>query len=126
MGYDLTIDTTARFDDPANPGGVCTAEKGFNVPGGCALFRIHGIGATGDVIEGHQGNGIFALKNVAGINIRGMVANAEGCVGESVDSRASLLRRIQMHYRDLCSTSRSFGPRCEMIWSNDFICCKGH
>ncbi|KAH8684492.1 hypothetical protein BGZ60DRAFT_426868 [Tricladium varicosporioides] len=82
MSYDVTIDTTALADVPSNPGGVCKAENGFTVSGGCALFRINGIDSKGAVIDGkNQGNDIFALQNVAGIDVQQMVANAQACDG---------------------------------------------
>jgi hypothetical protein len=81
MGYDVTIDTTPLFDPPGQPGVVCKAENGFSVSGGCALFRINGINHNnGDVIDSaQQGNNIFALQDTAGMDINGMISNAQGC-----------------------------------------------
>ncbi|EXJ61584.1 hypothetical protein A1O7_02012 [Cladophialophora yegresii CBS 114405] len=81
MGYDVTIDTTELFDAPGKPGGVCRAENGFSVSGGCALFRINGIDHdNGNVIDkALQGNNIFALQDTASIDIAGAIANAAAC-----------------------------------------------
>ena len=81
MGYDVTIDTTALFDDPAKPGGVCKAENGFSAGGGCALLRINGIDhSNGGVIDkAQQGNNIFALQDTAGLDIGAIIANAQAC-----------------------------------------------
>ncbi|KAK4947661.1 hypothetical protein LTR10_013607 [Elasticomyces elasticus] len=89
MGYDVTVDTTKLDDGDSAPGTVCKAEKGFTAGGGCALFRINGIDHNnGDVIDSaEQGNDIFALQD-AGMDIGGMIANAQGCNsggGGSVD-----------------------------------------
>jgi len=82
MGYDVVVDNTQLADDPANPGGVCKAENGFTVAGGCALFRIGGIDFKGNVIDGaKKGNNIFALRDNAGMDIQGMIANAQACNG---------------------------------------------
>lgn len=82
MGYDVVVDTAGTFDDPANPGGVCKAENGFTVGPDCALFRIGGIDFKGNVIDdGTKGNNIFALQDDAGMDIPGMIANAQACNG---------------------------------------------
>lgn len=83
MGYDVTIDTTELADPPGAPGTVCKAENGFSVSGGCALFRINGIDGGGNVIDhAQQGNNIFALQT-AGMDISGMIGNAQACNGGS-------------------------------------------
>lgn len=87
MGYDVTIDTTPLFDPPGKEGTVCRAENGFTVSNGCALFRINGIDHdNGDVIvNAQQGNNIFALEDVAGLDVAAIVGAAEGCGGGQVD-----------------------------------------
>ncbi|KAF4633706.1 hypothetical protein G7Y89_g4416 [Cudoniella acicularis] len=80
MSYDVTIDTTELADAPGEPGGVCKAENGFSAGGGCALFRINGIGSSGNIIDTkQQGNNIFALQTTAGMDIGVMIANAQAC-----------------------------------------------
>ncbi|KIX93216.1 uncharacterized protein Z520_11070 [Fonsecaea multimorphosa CBS 102226] len=102
MGYDVTIDTTPLEDPPGQPGTVCHAENGFPVAAGCALFRINGIDhSNGDVIDSaQQGNNIFALQDTAGMDIGGIIANAQACNGGSGGSTADFEDFLDMDNTD--------------------------